>query len=114
MGYIGIDRELGPKRLELLREVVPTATLIAFLVNPTNSNSWECHSNTESEIDAAFAKLLQLRAGGLVTGNSQQTTRRTRGSPFGPRIYSQREYAAVGRRRCLFAHADEVVLLARI
>ena len=27
---------LGPKRLELLRELVPQATTIAFLVNPTN------------------------------------------------------------------------------
>jgi hypothetical protein len=108
MGYIAIDRELGPKRLELLREVVPTATLIAFLVNPTNSNSWECHSNTESEIDAAFAKLLQLRAGGLVTGNSQQTTRRTRGSPFGPRDLLS---ARIRRSRppTLLARADEVI-----
>jgi putative ABC transport system substrate-binding protein len=28
--------ELGPKRLELLRELVPTATVIALLINPTN------------------------------------------------------------------------------
>jgi putative tryptophan/tyrosine transport system substrate-binding protein len=31
--------ELGPKRLELLHELVPPATVIALLVNPTNSNS---------------------------------------------------------------------------
>ena len=28
--------ELGPKKLELLREMIPTATKVAFLVNPTN------------------------------------------------------------------------------
>jgi putative tryptophan/tyrosine transport system substrate-binding protein len=28
--------ELGPKRLELMHELVPTATIIAVLVNPTN------------------------------------------------------------------------------
>ena len=31
--------ELGPKRLELLHELVPTATVIALLVNPTNPNA---------------------------------------------------------------------------
>ena len=35
-GVTTLNVELGPKRLELLHELVPTATIIAVLVNPTN------------------------------------------------------------------------------
>ncbi len=35
-GVTTLNVELGPKRLELLHELVPTATIIALLVNPTN------------------------------------------------------------------------------
>ena len=31
-----LNTELGPKRLELLRELIPTANIIALLVNPTS------------------------------------------------------------------------------
>ena len=34
-GVTSLTAELGPKRLELLHELVPTATIIALLVNPT-------------------------------------------------------------------------------
>jgi len=34
-----LNVELGPKRLELLRELVPSATEMALLVNPTNPNA---------------------------------------------------------------------------
>ena len=37
-GVTTLDVELGPKRLELLHELVPTATIIALLVNPTSPN----------------------------------------------------------------------------
>jgi ABC-type uncharacterized transport system substrate-binding protein len=78
--------ELGPKRLELLHELVPTATIIALLVNPTNANAEDVsrdlqsaarthghellvvNASTERDLDTAFASLLQLRAGGLVVG----------------------------------------------
>jgi putative tryptophan/tyrosine transport system substrate-binding protein len=78
--------ELGPKRLELLHELVPTAVIIALLVNPTNSNAEKLsrdlqaaarthglqllvlHAGTERDFDTAFATLLQLRAGGLIIG----------------------------------------------
>jgi putative tryptophan/tyrosine transport system substrate-binding protein len=35
-GVTSLDADLAPKRLELLRELTPTATIIAFLVNPTS------------------------------------------------------------------------------
>jgi putative tryptophan/tyrosine transport system substrate-binding protein len=78
--------ELGPKRLELLHELVPTAVIIALLVNPINSNAEKLsrdlqaaarthglqllvlHAGTERDFDTAFATLLQLRAGGLIIG----------------------------------------------
>ncbi len=79
--------ELSPKRLELISELVPQARVIALLVNPDNSNTERIigdmqeaarakgvqlpilKARTESEIDAAFATLVQLQAGGLVVGN---------------------------------------------
>jgi putative tryptophan/tyrosine transport system substrate-binding protein len=75
---------LGPKRLELLRELVPQATTIAFLVNPTNpvtegdvkdmegaarsvgQRIIVVSASNESEIDAAFATASRERAGALL------------------------------------------------
>jgi putative ABC transport system substrate-binding protein len=76
--------QLTPKRLELLCELVPQAKTIALLVNP-NSPTAEpsirgteeaarakgvqlaiLNAATESEIDAAFAKLVSLQADGLI------------------------------------------------
>ena len=37
-GVTTLSMEVGPKRLELLHEVVPTATVVALLVNPTSPN----------------------------------------------------------------------------
>jgi putative tryptophan/tyrosine transport system substrate-binding protein len=72
---------LVAKRLELLREMVPTATTLAFLVNPSNSNAepdtkvahtaarelarqlMVLHAATEDNIDAAFATLARDRVG---------------------------------------------------
>jgi putative ABC transport system substrate-binding protein len=87
-GVTSLNTELGPKRLELLHELVPTASTIALLVNPTNPRLAEklsrdvqaaahtlglqlhvLHSSTDRDIDTVFATLAQLRAGGLVIGN---------------------------------------------
>ena len=78
--------ELGPKRLELLSELVPWARSIALLVNPNNANAQRTSAEardaarakrvqlqilraaSESEIDAAFASAVRLHAGALVIG----------------------------------------------
>jgi putative ABC transport system substrate-binding protein len=78
--------ELMPKRLELLLEVVPQARVIALLVNPdelstervigqvqeaARAKRVDLHilkPRTESEIDAAFATVVQLQTDGLVLG----------------------------------------------
>jgi putative ABC transport system substrate-binding protein len=75
--------QLNEKRLQLLHELVPRATLIAVLVAPDNPNAEsvakQTHdaarslglrvqvlkARTEREIDTAFAALVQLRAGAL-------------------------------------------------
>ena len=76
--------ELMPKRLELLSELVPQARVIGLLVDPNNPNAERIiadaqeaarakgvqlnilKANTESEIDTAFATLVQLHAAALV------------------------------------------------
>src|SRR5262249_42491093 len=86
-GVTGWNVVVGPKRLELLHEVVPTATIIGLLVNPTSPALAEgdareqqaaartlglklhiLHASTDRDLDAVFATLLELRAGGLVIG----------------------------------------------
>jgi putative tryptophan/tyrosine transport system substrate-binding protein len=77
---------LVAKRLELLRELVPQATIMAFLTNPTNLISEGnitdfqvaarsvgqqiiiLKASTEHEIDVAFATAARERAGGLIVG----------------------------------------------
>jgi len=79
--------KLVPKRLELISELVPQAGVTAVLVNPDNPGTeamirdlqeaarrkgLQLHilkASSESEIDAAFATLVHLRAGALLVGN---------------------------------------------
>ena len=112
--------ELSPKRLELLSELVPQVGVIALLVNPNNSNTErttrdmqeaarargvQLHiliAGTESEIDAAFATLVQLHAGALVVGGDPFFANRceqlvTLAATNGvPAIYQSREFAEAG------------------
>jgi len=112
--------ELSPKRLELLSELVPQVGVIALLVNPNNSNTErttrdmqeaarakgvQLHiltAGTESEIDAAFATLVQLHAGALVVGGDPFFANRreqlvTLAATHGvPAIYQSREFAEAG------------------
>jgi putative ABC transport system substrate-binding protein len=86
-GVTFLNVEIVPKMLELLHEVVPTATTMAALVNPTNPNAhiWSTGlqgaartlglelnvltASTERDIDKVFAALIPLRVGGLVIVN---------------------------------------------
>jgi putative tryptophan/tyrosine transport system substrate-binding protein len=86
-GVTTLGVEVGPKQLALLHEVVPTVTVVALLVNPTNPALAETQSrvlpaaahtlglslhvlnaSTDRDFDAVFASLAQLRAGALVIG----------------------------------------------
>ena len=108
------------KRLALLREMVPTAALIAVLLNPAipyfdsqlndvqaaaRSVGQQLHilrASNDGEIDAAFAAAAELRAGALlVTADPFLFSRRERlvglASRYAiPAIYELREYAAAG------------------
>jgi putative tryptophan/tyrosine transport system substrate-binding protein len=65
-GYTSVHSDLGAKRLELVREVVPSAAVIGLLVNPNN------HAYTETETkelsDAARSLGVQLH---IVTASSE-------------------------------------------
>jgi ABC-type uncharacterized transport system substrate-binding protein len=81
-----LNVEVGPKRLELLHELVPTATVMGLLINSTNPNAeiqindmhaaarragvqlQVLHASTEQDFDAAFATLVKHRVGALVMG----------------------------------------------
>jgi putative ABC transport system substrate-binding protein len=119
-GMTPLNLELVPKRVELLHELLPQASLIAVLLNPNNTNIEPqrrdvqtaartlglhlhiLHANTESEIDAAFATLAQARAGGLVIGadaffNSRIEQLAGQSVRHGvPAIYQDRLFAAAG------------------
>jgi putative ABC transport system substrate-binding protein len=85
-GVMNLGVELEAKRLELLRELVPTSALIAMLVNPDNAQARTqsrevqaaasaihqqiviLSASTEREVETAFATLVQERAGALLVG----------------------------------------------
>jgi putative tryptophan/tyrosine transport system substrate-binding protein len=120
-GVTNLAAEVGPKRLELLHELVPAATAFALLVNPTSPAQADpqsralqaaagklgvqlhvLHASTERDIDTAFAAVVQQRAGGLVvapdvffnTRSEQLAAQALRHAV--PTIYQFREFAAAG------------------
>ena len=115
-----LNVELGPKRLELLREVVPRATTVALLINPTNPNaaalssdlqsaagtlglqSHIVHASTQSSLNTAFETIVQSRAGALMIGTdpffigrSEQLAALSLRNRV-PTIFQFREFAAAG------------------
>jgi putative tryptophan/tyrosine transport system substrate-binding protein len=105
----------------LLHELVPTATIIAALVNPTNPVLAETltrnlqtaahtlgvqlhvlHAGSERDFDMVFTSLVQLRAGGLVIGadalfnsRSEQLAALTNRHAV-PAVYQFREFVSAG------------------
>jgi putative tryptophan/tyrosine transport system substrate-binding protein len=83
-GVTTLGIEVGPKRLELLHELLPNVTVVALLVNPTTRifesqmsgmqaaarifglHLQLLHASAERDFEAVFANLALLRAGGLV------------------------------------------------
>src|SRR4029453_1717078 len=111
---------LWPKRLELLRELVVSATLVAVLVNPNDPNAASytrdvqvaagplglqvlvVHAATERDFDTAFATLVNAHANALlVTLNALFINRREKLVALSaryavPAIYDRREFPAAG------------------
>ena len=85
-GVANLNLELGAKQLEVLRELAPTATVAALLINPTNPNAQAqvktvqgaagnlglrvdvLHASSERDFDTVIAAVRQSRAAGLVIG----------------------------------------------
>jgi putative ABC transport system substrate-binding protein len=116
-GFSPQIREMMPKRLELLTEVVPQPGVIGLLVNPNDERFIEdvqqaarakglllhiLRASSASEIDSAFATFDQLHAGALLVSadpffNSAREQLVALASRHAvPAIYAFREWAAVG------------------
>ena len=118
-GVANLNSEVGPKKLQLLYELVPTATIIGLLVNPANPGNEirtkvmqaaartlgvemeVLRASTEHDVDEAFARLAQKRVGALVinpdslfSGGIEQLVALTVRYAM-PTIYN-REFAAAG------------------
>jgi putative tryptophan/tyrosine transport system substrate-binding protein len=119
-GVTNLIVEVAPKRLQMLHELVPMATSIALLINPSEPTAAETQSrdvlsaarnlglelhvlnaNSESDLDGVFAEVTKMRVGGLVIGGSPFFTSRTK--QLGalalhavPTVYSYREFAMAG------------------
>jgi putative tryptophan/tyrosine transport system substrate-binding protein len=119
-GVTSLNIEVGSKRLELLHELVPTAAVMAVLVNPTNPNAERTskdletaahtlglrlrvlHARTERDLDAALASLVQVGAGGLVISPdaffaSQNENLAALSARYGiPSMHFSRDFVAAG------------------
>jgi putative ABC transport system substrate-binding protein len=120
-GVTQVSAEMTPKRLELLHELLPQAGSLALLINPTAPELAEgqirevrsaaqslgihlhvLNASTEQDFDKVFARLTELRAGGLVIGGDAFFTRHLKQLAAltvqyaVPAIYQYREFAAAG------------------
>jgi putative tryptophan/tyrosine transport system substrate-binding protein len=120
-GVTQLNVEVAPKRLELLRELLPAARVIALLINPADTVLSDAQmgevlaaarafgvelpvlkASSEREFDAAFLSLRQLRAeglviavGGLFTTHAEKLAKLSVRHAM-PAIYKGREFTAAG------------------
>jgi putative ABC transport system substrate-binding protein len=120
-GVTQTNAEVAPKLLELLHELLPTARIISLLINPTDpvladtqtknflaaaqTLGVELHvfnASTDSDLDAVFARLVQLQSGALVistdpffTSRSEQLAAMAIRNAVAA-AYKGREFAAAG------------------
>ena len=119
-GVTQLNSELVSKRLGLLHDLIPTATIIGLLLNPndpraeTQSGDMQeaahalglqihiINASTEGEIDSAFATLARLRAGALIVGTGEFFNSRPEqlaelaARHAMPAFYQLRQFAAAG------------------
>ena len=120
-GVTALFDELAPKRLELLHELIPAATTIALLVNPTNPNAATqstdlqqparklglqlhiLYARAERDFDTVFEAVSQLRVGALLIGGDAFFDGSARDSLVAlaarhaiPAIYFNRKFVAAG------------------
>jgi len=120
-GVTQTNVEIAPKRLQSLRELLPSVSIMALLVNPSDpalaepqvsevrsaahTLGLELHvlsASTERDFDAVFTTLLQLRASGLVIGSDPFFTSRSEQLAAlavrhaVPTVYAYREFATAG------------------
>ena len=119
-GFSNMSGALTPKRLELLSELIPQAKIVALLINPNapdnepmlrdvqegaRTRGLQLHilkAGTESEIDAVFGTLVQLRVGALVVDsdpffNSRREQLVALAARHAiPAVYEWREFAVAG------------------
>jgi putative tryptophan/tyrosine transport system substrate-binding protein len=117
-GITQLNIEVGPKRLELLQELVPRAGAMAYLLNPADRLTdvaevqatarrlgIEVHllnASNDRDIEAGFTSLPQLRVGALAIGSSaffvarqeQLATLAVRGAM--PAAFENRQFVAAG------------------
>jgi putative ABC transport system substrate-binding protein len=138
-GVTTLSVELGQKRLELLHELIPTATNIAVLVNPNNATPLETQSmdlqaaarslglqlhvlqaGSDRDLEAVFATLIQLRAGGLaIGGDAFLNTRSEQLAALAlrhgvPAIHQPRDFAAAGGLMSYGSSTADAVRLAGV
>lgn len=135
-GVTMLGVEIGAKKLEFLRQIVPKTTIITLLLNPSNANSENqfrdlqvaartlgvelnvMHASTERDLDTSFSDLAKMRSGGLVigtdpffTGHSQLIAALTLRFAI-PAIYQTREFVASGGLMSYGASFPEAYRLA--